>query len=188
MINIYIGPTTRKGKGLFTRHAITKGTAILEMQGPRLNYAELVVSPFYATDHYFQIGSDTYIGSSGGMDDMINHSCNPNCGIREEHDRFILVALQSLTPGTEITFDYSTVMNDGCYSMTCECGSEHCRRTVGDFKDLPDLLKKKYLSLGIVLPYIAKEYPHLIPSEPDRRLVPVRSLRSRKMHRTMAMA
>ncbi|MEI8229563.1 MAG: SET domain-containing protein-lysine N-methyltransferase [Candidatus Peregrinibacteria bacterium] len=186
MIELFSGSTTHKGTGLFTRHALAKDDILLEMQGPRLNFAELVVSPYYAVDHYFQIAADEYIGSSGGLDDLINHSCEPNCGIREKDGRFFLCAIRDLPAGTEISFDYSTVMNDGSYKMDCACGSPVCRRVVGDFRDLPEHLMIKYLGLGIVLPYIAKDFGHLnVPApEVERELVPVRA---RKKKQTMRL-
>ena len=52
-----------------------------------------------------------------------NHSCNPNCGIK---DKMKLVAIKSIKKDEEITFDYATLKLR--IKMQCQCGSPNCRK------------------------------------------------------------
>ncbi|MBI2625395.1 MAG: hypothetical protein HYW70_03640 [Candidatus Nealsonbacteria bacterium] len=58
----------------------------------------------------------------------------------------------------EITFDYSTTMDEDDWGMDCQCGSKSCRGRIRDFKYLPPDIQKKYLDLGIVPEYISKNF------------------------------
>lgn len=84
----------------------------------------------------------------------MNHSCNPNCGIRNG----VLVALRNIIEGEEIAYDYSTTMDERYWTMACRCGAAACRGIVDDFRTLPEELRRQYLSLGIVMPFIAEQY------------------------------
>lgn len=81
-----------------------------------------------------QIGPDLYLDlESPGR--FVNHSCEPNTGIR---DGIRLVALRDLDPGEEIRFDYSTTMQEDHWVMEgCRCGAPSCRGSVLDFRWLP---------------------------------------------------
>ncbi|MFH1547204.1 MAG: SET domain-containing protein-lysine N-methyltransferase, partial [bacterium] len=56
----------------------------------------------------------------------INHSCEPNCGIRGD---IVFTAIRDIKEGDEITIDYAFIDNED-YSFKCTCGSENCRKTV----------------------------------------------------------
>ena len=71
--------------------------------------------------------------------DFINHSCDPNCGIKEN---FKIYAMRDINPGEEITFDYSMTESSD-YKMDCNCGGENCRGVItgNDWKN-PELQNK----------------------------------------------
>ncbi|MDD5751613.1 MAG: SET domain-containing protein-lysine N-methyltransferase [Candidatus Peribacteraceae bacterium] len=190
MFTLSIGPTSRKGRGVFTTVEIPKDHCIMEFTGPLLSRDQLPFPYSSVLDHYTQIGENLYYqGPSGNLDDIINHSCNPNCGLREVNGKLLCFAIRQIRAGQELSWDYSTMQNSGWWDMECKCGSMLCRGKIGDFKDLPPHIQQKYLRLGIVPQYIARHYaPAPLSPFPLPELVPVRSLRSRKMHRTMAMA
>lgn len=77
---------------------------------------------------------------------FVNHSCNPNAGLRET----TLLALKDIYRDEEITYDYSTTMNEDFWTMRCDCRSPRCRGEVKDFKYLPEHVQERYLALGIV--------------------------------------
>jgi SET domain len=87
----------------------------------------------------------------------VNHSCEPNCGIRDEGHRIVLFALRDIPKDEEITFDYSTTQTGGFWSMLCRCGSSQCRGMIGDFKDLPTSTRTFYIQEGAVLSYLLAE-------------------------------
>lgn len=59
--------------------------------------------------------------------DRINHSCDPNCGIRGQ---ITLVAMRRIGAVEEITFDYAMVDSFPKYRFQCSCGSRLCRKVV----------------------------------------------------------
>ena len=84
----------------------------------------------------------------------VNHSCNPNCGIRLNktgaHD---FVAMDSIKIGDEITFDYAMRNYSVEYfPKKCCCGENNCRGSITGWKDLPERFKSKYK--GYVAPYL----------------------------------
>ncbi|MDP3729114.1 MAG: hypothetical protein Q8R18_06725 [bacterium] len=47
-------------------------------------------------------------------------------------------------------------MDKDYWTIACDCGRASCRGVVKDFKCLSLDLQKKYLSLGVVQPYILR--------------------------------
>ncbi len=137
------------GKGVFCQQLIRQGEKIIEFTGPFLRQAETTMETYA-----LQIGPDLYIGPSGSFDDYINHSCEPNAGMVIENKTATLFALRDIHPSEEITFDYSTVMAEEGWQITCLCGRPACRRIVGPGQYLPAPLKAHYRRLGILAPYI----------------------------------
>src|SRR6266568_2127411 len=90
----------------------------------------------------------------GGLVTKVNHSCEPNCGIRLNasgaHD---FVARQPITAGQEITFDYA-MRNYSVehFAAHCQCGSPRCRDRITGWKDLPAERKADYD--GFAAPYL----------------------------------
>ncbi len=105
------------------------------------------------TVRYVQIGRKSYLHISGNGD-YLNHSCNPNAGLVIKGTNVNLKAIKNIKRGDEVTFDYSTTMNEDEYELKCHCGSTNCRKIIRDFKYLPITLQKKYVKIGIVPLYI----------------------------------
>lgn len=66
--------------------------------------------------------------------DMLNHSCNPNCGMSGST---VLVAMREIAVGEEITFDYATCDASDYDEFACLCGQLACRQVVtgADWRD-----------------------------------------------------
>lgn len=141
------------GKAVFAAETISKGELVIRLGGQRFDRSELPHPYTDFDDKYLQIGRDEYLGPSGEFDDYINHSCDPNSGLIIDETSVILVALREVSPGEEITFDYSTTMDEDDWELVCDCGSPICRGTIRDFKKLPDEIQRKYAKLGIVPGY-----------------------------------
>lgn len=151
--NFKIAYQFKKGISVVANKKFLKGDKIIVFRGKILKYDE-IMSRSYKDDHCLQIGENIYLGPSGKLDDFINHSCNPNSGIKNINGKLILVAIKDIKNGEEITWDYSTYANEGRWQMDCHCGSKNCRRKIKDFKHLPEKIKKKYIKLRIVPKYI----------------------------------
>ena len=103
--------------------------------------------------HASQIGKDKY-ARHAGLISKVNHSCDPNCGIKvNETGGHNFVAMKSISINEEITFDYA-MRNYSIdhFPYKCICGSKNCRERVTGWKDLPESKKKEYE--GFVAPYL----------------------------------
>ncbi len=147
---------TEKGKAVFADSDIGKGEVVCEFTGPLYTMAEYLDLHDPDNNHFLQIDEDCFMGPSGNADDLINHSCNPNGGLTYRDGKVLYVAIRDIKKGEELSFDYSTTMDEDCWEMECLCGDKSCRGKVRDFKHLPADLKKKYIDLDIVMPYIVK--------------------------------
>ncbi len=147
---------TEKGKAVFAASDIRKGEVVCEFTGPKYTMAEYLKLHDPENNHFVQIDEDCFMGPSGNADDLINHSCNPNGGLTYRDGKVLYVAVRDISKGEELSFDYSTTMDEDCWEMECLCGDKACRRKVRDFKHLPADLKKKYIDLNIVMPFIVK--------------------------------
>lgn len=147
---------TENGRGVFAGRDYEKGEAIFRFEGQILTEDELPTPYDEVEDHYMQIGEGLYMGPSGKADDLVNHSCDPNSGIKIEGRNVNLFAIRSIKKGEELSWDYSTTIDEDDWQLDCNCGSPKCRKKVGDFKYLPEDTKKKYIELGIVPDYIVK--------------------------------
>ena len=147
---------SKNGAGVFANKNLEKGEVILEFHGELFTREELPKPYNEVEDHYLQIDNDLYMGPSGEADDFFNHSCDPNAGLSFAGKKIFLVAIENIADGDEITWDYSTTMNEDDWEMECKCGSKSCRGRIRDFKYLPEKIQKKYLDLKIVPKYITE--------------------------------
>jgi len=141
------------GRGLFASRTIRAGENILRFRGRRFDRDD----PIHQTEAaalLLQTGMRTYILAESPSV-YVNHACVPNSGLVENRR---LVALRDILAEEQITFDYSTTMDDGLWSLECRCGHRECRGTVKDFKHLPRRVQEHYLDLGVVQGFIARRY------------------------------
>jgi uncharacterized protein len=137
------------GFGVFANRAIAPGETILRFGGPIIDFAETKRrGPKECMA--VQIGPNRYYDTQPpGV--FVNHSCDPNAGIRDDQR---LVALRAIGRGEEIRFDYSTTMEEQSFTMRCLCGEPECRGVVGDFSLLPEAVKARYLTQRVVMGFI----------------------------------
>lgn len=145
---------THVGKAVFAATGFAAGEDIVPFSGKRLPANRLPRRLFGRGDRFVQVGADEYLGPSGAIDDLINHSCDPNAGIRFRETGPVLIALRPIPVGEEITWDYSTTLADAEWHMTCACGSPHCRGDIAAFATLPEPRRRWYLARNVVAPYL----------------------------------
>lgn len=148
---IYIGDTD-VGRGVFAKRLIKKGEKILKLAGRIIDARQITKEKSRRGDP-FQVSDKKYIDlKKPGI--FVNHSCNPNAGIK---NNTILVALKNIKRREEIRYDYSLTMDGSEWAMRCKCRQKNCRKFIKDFKFLPKKLRKKYLRLEIVQKFIAEK-------------------------------
>lgn len=93
----------------------------------------------------------------------LNHSCNPNAGLRDTDEGngvrdLQLIAIKDIQQGEQLTIDYSTTQFEPRTSPVggCKCGEPECRKTIRPFPELPPELQDRYLEAGAVFNYIAE--------------------------------
>lgn len=155
-MGLYVRESLNKGHGVFAALGFAPGDEVLEFRGPALDAAEVPFPLRAEKDHYLQIDVRTYLGPSGWIDDLVNHSCDPNCWVKVEDGRALLLARRPIEPDEEITFDYSTTSTDDplSWSMFCACKSAKCRVTVSGFGTLPSDAREEYLRESQIPDYV----------------------------------
>ena len=159
--NFYVGvsPIEGVGKALYAKRFIPKGSYILTFCGPLVCDAEATRRDMAnfgrIMGNELQIGPDFYVYlQEPGR--LINHSCESNAGIKDDT---ILVATKDIQKDEEITFDYSSTMDEGeIWAMECKCGQPNCRGYAADFRTLPRETRQKYLQCGLVQNFIKVQY------------------------------
>ena len=135
----------RKGEGVFATISFVPGEIVM------VGVIEESLKANHS--HASQIGIDAYVFHAG-LISKVNHSCDPNCGIRiNDSGAHDFVAMRDIVVNEELTFDYA-MRNYGVehFPTQCMCGSEICRGRITGWKDLPDERKKRYE--GFVAPYL----------------------------------
>ncbi len=136
---IYVRKTPNRGFGIFAARDILQDEIIIEFTGPFVKIDHLEGIPREVQDHLFNVGIGEYLIAREPAV-YTNHSCDPNAGIIRD---VFLVAMRDIPKDEEITFDYSMITADG-WTMECSCGSPHCRKIIGNYRDLPEEFKRKY--------------------------------------------
>ncbi len=143
-----------QGKGVIAQKSFPTGALLVPFTGPRFHQSEIVGDKQGERDRLMQIDKDQYLGPSGGLDDLINHSCDPNAGLKFLDDTIQLVALRDIQPGEEISWDYSTTLRDSNFYLNCTCNAPTCRGVISNFSFLEPSLQQRYRNLDVIAPYL----------------------------------
>jgi len=117
------------GKAVFARDVIEPGELIAVWSGRIVSAAELDELTEEIRRHTVQVEERLYLASHGPDEgpDFINHSCEPNAGL---DGQVVIVALQRIQPGDEVTIDYAMCDGSPYDEFDCACGSAICRGRV----------------------------------------------------------
>ena len=131
---------TRKfGRGVFALKKIARGEVIAAFDGPILD-DEFEGWNEDLNNHAIQCAENIWRDSKG-IARLINHSCEPNCGIK---DYFKVVAMRDIQAGEQITWDYEMTEKNWWWKMKCRCGSGTCRKVIGNYSRMPAAIRIKY--------------------------------------------
>lgn len=135
MFNSFLAPGLRGveiankgGRGVFADQPIPRGRLLIVFGGDVIDRKQVEQLSPELRPLVIQVDEDCFLVSTKpGPADWVNHSCEPNAGLRGQ---ISLVALRDIAAGEEITFDYA--MSDGCDydEFDCGCGAARCRRRV----------------------------------------------------------
>ena len=142
---VEVRETAGRGEGVFATRSCLAGELVM---------AGVIEAELDRNDaHASQVGERRFV-RHGGLAPKVNHSCDPNCGIRLNasgaHD---LISRFPIVAGQEITFDYAmrnyTIEH---FPARCQCGASLCRFRITGWKDLPSDRRTAYR--GFVAPYL----------------------------------
>ena len=130
------------GRGLFAVADIAKGEIVAVKGGHIVDRKTLreKITPVLGSVE-IQIDDDLFIAPVTEEERelsmlYLNHSCDPNLGMRGE---IALVAMRNIQAGEELTHDWA-MTDDDTYSVECNCGASNCRKILtGKDWQRPDL-------------------------------------------------
>lgn len=144
------------GKAVFAAAPFTEGDVLLEFTGRRLSADQVPSLMQGPSDRFVQVTPDHYMGPSGQLDDLVNHSCAPNAGLRFSDAGVFLVAVRAIAAGEEISWDYSTTLRESNWHMLCQCKAAGCRRVIGNFETLDAERQEWFRARNLVAPYLRR--------------------------------
>lgn len=154
MVYSYLTPkaTLRKGAingcGAFATEKINKGEIVFVKGGYILSRETMLIERIGY--NYWPLSDDLFLAPKKDSSEeerekillAINHSCNPNCGIRGE---ITGVAMCDIDINEELTMDYAMLddESDESYNLMCTCGEKNCRGIItGKDWRLPELQRR----------------------------------------------
>lgn len=142
-----------KGYGSFADQPIPQGNIVATFGGTAANRNELALYPDERQRRSMQIGIDLFLVGPVEREpgDCINHSCDPNCGMRNATQ---LVAIRNIVEGEELTFDYAMSDTSNYDEFECSCSTARCRGAVSANDWRRDDLRQRYA--GYFSPYIQR--------------------------------
>ena len=131
------------GKGVFAKKTIPKGTRIIEYMGKRIPKEDLpsdLEKGLTTLVYVMRLDDLTAIdGERDGNDArFINHSCMPNCEVYFFDNTPYIYAMEDISEGAEIFFDYqlgssierTLSLEEKKALYPCHCGTINCRKTL----------------------------------------------------------
>ncbi len=168
---IYIGRTPRGDLGIFAAKSFRSGDYLMIDEDG--DYYDNVCSAAdvrklgLGFDLTLQVDIDAFKLANGSIDDFTNHSCEPNTGIHLTPKGTRIVAIQDIERHDELTYDYSTYINNPHESMSCDCGALSCRGDIGSFSSLSEDRQRIYQDLGIVGAFVHMPWGEKSESDDD---------------------
>lgn len=154
--NLFAVGETHLGKAVFAAQGFAEGDEIVRFTGRRFRADRVPSLMRGSSDRFVQVTPDHYMGPSGRIDDLINHSCDPNAGLRFGGTTVVLVATRDIAAGEEIAWDYSTTLAESNWHMICQCRSPECRRVIGNFASLSPERQEWFRARNLVAPYLRR--------------------------------
>ena len=137
--------TPGKGSGSFAVSKILKGEIVASFGGNIIDQGELAKYSADRVSRSLQLNKDTYLlsGNVSEPGDMINHSCEPNCGIAGTSS---VQAIRDIEIDEELTFDYAMSDSSQYDEFNCACGKEKCREKITGLDWQNKDLQAKYIN------------------------------------------
>ena len=154
------------GFGTVATEPIAAGEVVASFGGRCCTRRQLDEYPAEQQSRSIQVEEDLFLVVEAQRQpaDLINHSCDPNCGMS---GATIVLAMRDIAAGEAITYDYATSDGSDYDEFECQCGSARCRgKVTGNDWMLPEV---QLAYRGYFSPYLARRISALTPLGPARR-------------------
>jgi SET domain-containing protein len=135
--------TPGKGSGSFAIEKINKGEVIASFGGFVVEKENLKNYSEDRVARSLQLNKNKFLlsGPNPEPGDMLNHSCEPNCGAIGTSS---ICAIKDIYPETELTFDYAMTDSSQYDEFNCACKTNSCRQKITgeDWKN--SIIQQKY--------------------------------------------
>lgn len=161
--------TKEKGKGIFAKKRISKGTVIGDYLGKVIKTEEYDLREdekglylMYLTDE-----ASIYPDFEKPGLHLFNHSCEPNCFMHFYKGHTLLFALRDIKAGEELTISYMLSPNEYCDPCphVCRCESKSCTGTMHlskeKYEEWQEFQEKAKKKAGVVRFTFGKNLPRL---------------------------
>ncbi len=144
---VKVSQSETSGLGLFAQEKLNKGELIVDYSmgmGKYIGTEESDELFAKGMDHMIQVDNNLFFAATNENEreqaDFINHSCNPNSGIKNSLQ---IVAMRDIESDEEITIDYA-MSESSDFEIKCHCGSADCRGSIKGTDWMNSELQKKY--------------------------------------------
>jgi len=154
------------GLGALAAQRIPAGSVVAAFGGRVAVRDEIDHLPTERQARSIQVEDRLYLEAAAEPEDAdrVNHSCEPNCGMRGSN---VLVAMRDVEQGEWLTFDYGTCDGSDYHEFECLCGAATCRgKVTGNDWMLPDVQLRLR---GWFSPYLAARIADLVSVGAERR-------------------
>ncbi|MFL9842769.1 SET domain-containing protein-lysine N-methyltransferase [Sphingomonas sp. ST-64] len=155
--NLFAVGENHLGKAVYAICRFGEGAELMRFTGRHFHVDDIPSLMRGSDDRFVQVTPDHYMGPSGQLDDLVNHSCDPNAGLRFTDHGVILVAIRPIAAGDEVTWDYSTTLAQSNWHMICQCRAPACRRVIGNFETLTPDRQEFFRARNLVAPYLRRK-------------------------------
>ena len=111
VVNLYVAPTAKKGRGVFTEDALPANTVIEVAQAITISeYDRQHIDKTILHDYIFEWGNEQKeCAMALGLVPIYNHSYESNCTYIMQYDsqEFIIQTVKDIEAGEELTINYN---------------------------------------------------------------------------------
>ncbi|RQW80868.1 MAG: SET domain-containing protein-lysine N-methyltransferase [Methanothrix sp.] len=122
-----------EGCGSFAAELIPKGTIVFYFGKDEkyISKEEFASFTSEAKERLYKFGVEDEWSNWVIAKGDVNHSCDANILSLFVNGIYCEIAVRDIQKGEELTIDYGLLYSSFPWSMRCNCGSSHCRGTVG---------------------------------------------------------
>lgn len=140
MKKLYIAESKLDGHGVFAQEPIKAGEFVSYIKGSIVKMVNVTEADSVAFPNWVGFKKDAWIDPTPPLK-YLNHSCEPNCGIRGTKT---VMALKNIKKNEELTIDYAITEMDMDWYIMCTCGNKICRKKITSIQTLTNSRFLKY--------------------------------------------